>query len=796
MEKEVIVVGAGLAGSEAAYQLAKRGIKVKLYEMKAKKKTPAHSKDYFSELVCSNSLGSDSLENASGLMKEELRILASLLIEIADKNRVPAGQALAVDRDGFSEEVTKILKNTENIEIIEEEFTEIPDDKIVIIASGPLTSDKLFEKISEITGEESLYFYDAAAPIVTFESIDMNKAYFQSRYGKGYGEYINCPMNKEEYYSFYNELIKAERAELKNFEKEKLFDACMPIEKIAMSGEKTMTFGPLKPKGLINPKTEKMDYAVVQLRQDDKEGKLYNIVGFQTNLKFGEQKRVFSMIPGLENAEFIRYGVMHRNTFINSTKLLDKTLKLKNKDNIYFAGQITGGEGYVTAIATGMYVAMNVANRLKNKEEFILEDISEIGAIVNYITEEKKKYLNSSFAIDNYDDREEYNRKHAEITGGKEQDGSLNTQGSAQGVDTNGNRTNTKTKLDYKGTQTTSGTTTQRFKSDYQMKKTNGRALDESYFNDFIEASTMFLGMNLPTNDQIVYDNNGYYDDRTGGNSSTNAPSNNNNNNNSNGSNPGSNRGRTAQNLLNRLGATAPSANGILPSSNGVNNRHGGNTSNNNSWWNKVFGGGSANRLINNPANNNTLWGKIQNAGVKASEVLEQVIGYGRLTGALLDDLVDLGALKKNPLEKALNTVDKASNTLRTVIQQGLVSGQRIEEIIKTGGSKGELVAEILKATRVTNKLSDWIEKKTGIRVDILDDRIPTNYPDNTSIEDMVEDMRRRGLVLNDNALNINSAAAQAKTGLSAEQINERVANALGIKVKSSTPKSRRYFLG
>ena len=321
MEKEVIVVGAGLAGSEAAYQLAKRGIKVKLYEMKSKKKTPAHSKDYYSELVCSNSLGSDSLENASGLMKEELRILGSLLIDVADRNRVPAGQALAVDRDGFSEEVTKILKNTENIKIIEEEFTEFPNDKIVIIASGPLTSDKLFEKISEITGEESLYFYDAAAPIVTFESIDMNKAYFQSRYGKGDGEYINCPMNKEEYYNFYNELIKAERAELKNFEKEKLFDACMPIEKIAMSGEKTMTFGPLKPKGLINPKTEKMDYAVVQLRQDDKEGKLYNIVGFQTNLKFGEQKRVFSMIPGLENAEFIRYGVMHRNTFINSSNL-------------------------------------------------------------------------------------------------------------------------------------------------------------------------------------------------------------------------------------------------------------------------------------------------------------------------------------------------------------------------------------------------------------------------------------------------------------------------------------------
>ena len=390
--KEVIVVGAGLAGCEAAYQLAEKGIKVKLYEMKPKIKTEAHSKDYFSELVCSNSLGSDSLENAAGLMKEELRLLGSLLVKIADKNRVPAGQALAVDRDTFSEEITSIITNHENIEVIEEEFTDIPDDKIVLIASGTLTSEKLFAKISELTGEESLYFYDAAAPIVTFDSIDMNKAYFQSRYGKGEGEYINCPMNKEEYYKFYNELINAERAELKKFEKEKLFDACMPIEKIAMSGEKTMTFGPLKPKGLINPKTEKMDYAVVQLRQDDKEGKLYNIVGFQTNLKFGEQKRVFSMIPGLENAEFIRYGVMHRNTFINSTKLLNKTLNLRNKDNIYFAGQITGGEGYVCAMATGLYAAKNIINRLECKKEFYLEDVSAIGAIIKYITEEKKKF--------------------------------------------------------------------------------------------------------------------------------------------------------------------------------------------------------------------------------------------------------------------------------------------------------------------------------------------------------------------------------------------------------------------
>ena len=420
--KEVIVVGAGLAGCEAAYQLAEKGIKVKLYEMKPKIKTEAHSKDYFSELVCSNSLGSDSLENAAGLMKEELRLLGSLLVKIADKNRVPAGQALAVDRDTFSEEITSIITNHENIEVIEEEFTDIPDDKIVLIASGPLTSEKLFAKISELTGEESLYFYDAAAPIVTFDSIDMNKAYFQSRYGKGEGEYINCPMNKDEYYKFYNELINAERAELKKFEKEKLFDACMPIEKIAMSGEKTMTFGPLKPKGLINPKTEKMDYAVVQLRQDDKEGKLYNIVGFQTNLKFGEQKRVFSMIPGLENAEFIRYGVMHRNTFINSTKLLNKTLNLRNKDNIYFAGQITGGEGYVCAMATGLYAAKNIINRLECKKEFYLEDVSAIGAIIKYITEEKKKFqpMGPNFGIikslnENIRDKKEKYRKLSQV---------------------------------------------------------------------------------------------------------------------------------------------------------------------------------------------------------------------------------------------------------------------------------------------------------------------------------------------------------------------------------------------
>ncbi|KYM43306.1 methylenetetrahydrofolate--tRNA-(uracil(54)-C(5))-methyltransferase (FADH(2)-oxidizing) TrmFO [Fusobacterium necrophorum] len=392
MKKEVIVVGAGLAGSEAAYQLAKRGISVQLYEMKGQKKTEAHHYDYFAELVCSNSLGGNHLGNASGLMKEELRFLDSLLIRVADETKVPAGQALAVDRHEFSEKVTEILRTMENITIVEEEFTKIPKDQYVLIASGPLTSERLFKELLDITGEDSLYFYDAAAPIVSLESIDMTSAYFQSRYGKGEGEYINCPMTKEEYEAFYTELIQAERAPLKKFEEEKLFDACMPVEKIAMSGEKSLLFGPLKPKGLTNPRTNRMDYAVVQLRQDDKEGKLYNMVGFQTNLKWGEQKRVFSMIPALKQANFLRYGVMHRNTFLNSTKLLKSDLALKSQENLYFAGQITGGEGYVAAISTGCIAAINIANKLQGKEAFILEDVTAIGALIRYITEEKKKF--------------------------------------------------------------------------------------------------------------------------------------------------------------------------------------------------------------------------------------------------------------------------------------------------------------------------------------------------------------------------------------------------------------------
>ncbi|MGL6063603.1 MAG: methylenetetrahydrofolate--tRNA-(uracil(54)-C(5))-methyltransferase (FADH(2)-oxidizing) TrmFO [Fusobacteriaceae bacterium] len=392
MKHEVIVIGAGLAGSEAAYQLAQRGIKVKLYEMRPSKTTEAHTSEKFGELVCSNSLGGDHLGNASGLMKEELRRLGSKLIEIADKNRVPAGQALAVDREGFSEEITKTLENNGNIEIIREEIINIPKDKIVLIASGPLTSESLSKKIAELTDSDYLYFYDAAAPIVTLESIDQEKVYYQSRYDKGDGEYINCPMNKEEYKVFYDALIGAERAPLKVFEEEKLFEACMPVERMASRGEKTLLFGPLKPKGLTNPKTDRWDHAVVQLRQDDKDGRLYNLVGFQTNLKFKEQKRVFSLIPGLENAEFVRYGVMHRNTFINSTKVLNSTLNMKKNENIYFAGQITGGEGYVCAIATGLMAAINISNKLEGKPSFVLDDRSAIGSIIKYITEEKKNF--------------------------------------------------------------------------------------------------------------------------------------------------------------------------------------------------------------------------------------------------------------------------------------------------------------------------------------------------------------------------------------------------------------------
>ena len=339
------VIGGGLAGSEAAYQIAKRGINVKLYEMKPKKFSPAHSNENLAEIVCSNSFKSASLTNACGLLKEELRRLDSLLIRCADITKVPAGQALAVDREEFSKLVTSEIEKNERIEIIREEVSKLPDG-ITIIATGPLTSDALSDELISLTGDK-LFFYDAAAPIVTKESINMDKAFTADRYGKGESDYINCPMTKEEYDTFYNELINAEGITKHEFEKGNLFEGCMPIEEMAKRGSQTLTFGPLKPVGF-----DKKYYAVVQLRQDNKEGTLYNLVGFQTNLKFGEQKRVFSLIPALENAEFVKYGVMHRNTYINSPKLLDETYNLKGTD-IYFAGQISGVEGYVESIASG-----------------------------------------------------------------------------------------------------------------------------------------------------------------------------------------------------------------------------------------------------------------------------------------------------------------------------------------------------------------------------------------------------------------------------------------------------------
>ena len=392
------VIGGGLAGSEAAYQIAKRGIKVRLYEMKPIKFSPAHSNENLAEIVCSNSLKSNLLTNACGLLKEELRRLDSLLIKCADETAVPAGQALAVDRDEFSKLVTKKIEENENIEIIKEEVTTIPDG-ITIIATGPLTSDALSSEIAKLTGEEKLFFYDAAAPIVTKESIDMNNAFTADRYGKGDSDYINCPMTKEEYELFYDELINAEVTNKHEFEKGNLFEGCMPIEEMARRGSQTLTYGPLKPVGF-----DKKYYAVVQLRQDNKEGTLYNLVGFQTNLKFGEQKRVFSMIPALKNAEFVRYGVMHRNTYINAPKLLDNTFNLKGT-KICFAGQISGVEGYVESIASGMVAAINAVQMIEKKEKIVFSEETIIGALSTYISTENKNFqpMNANFGILNCD---------------------------------------------------------------------------------------------------------------------------------------------------------------------------------------------------------------------------------------------------------------------------------------------------------------------------------------------------------------------------------------------------------
>lgn len=391
MTEFINVIGAGLAGCEASWQIAKRGIKVRLYEMKPKSFSPAHHLDTFAELVCSNSLRSAQLENAVGLLKEEMRLLDSIIMKCADATKVPAGGALAVDRSAFSAMVTGYIRENKNIEIINEEVTDIPDEGITIIASGPLTSETLSMKIADLIGESYLHFFDAAAPIVTFESIDMNKAFKAARYGRGTEDYINCPMNREEYDAFWNELVNAELADVKDFEKEIVFEGCMPVETMAKRGVDTLRFGPLKPVGLIDPKLGKEVYAVVQLRQDNSEGTLFNMVGFQTRLKWPEQKRVFRMIPGLENAEFVRYGVMHRNTFLNSPKLLDAAYRLKESPNIFFAGQITGVEGYVESASSGLVAGINAAMDFLGKREVIFPGSTAIGALSSYISDKNIK---------------------------------------------------------------------------------------------------------------------------------------------------------------------------------------------------------------------------------------------------------------------------------------------------------------------------------------------------------------------------------------------------------------------
>ena len=403
MIETVKVIGAGLAGCEAALQLAERGISVKLYEMKPKKYSPAHKSENFAELVCSNSLKADRIENACGLLKEEMRHFNSVMMQAADVSRVPAGGALAVDRDEFSQFITDKVKSHTNIEIINDEVTQINPDEYTIIATGPLTSEGLSETIMELTGESGLSFYDAAAPIVTAESIDYDKVFKAARYDKGTADYINCPMTEEEYTAFYNELISAETAQLKGFENSKVFEGCMPVEVMAKRGVQTLTFGPLKPVGLTNPKTGKDDaYAVVQLRQDNSAGTLYNLVGFQTNLKWGEQKRVFSMIPGLKNAEFVRYGVMHRNTFINSPKLLDKYYRMKKYNKVYFAGQITGVEGYVESASSGIMAGYNMACDILGKPMPQLNTKTVTGALSIYISNESNvnfQPMNANFGI-------------------------------------------------------------------------------------------------------------------------------------------------------------------------------------------------------------------------------------------------------------------------------------------------------------------------------------------------------------------------------------------------------------
>lgn len=386
----VNVIGAGLAGSEAAWQIASRGVQVRLYEMRPVQQTPAHHTDKFAELVCSNSLRANSLTNAVGVIKEEMRRLDSVIIAAADACAVPAGGALAVDRHEFSAHVTEKVRNHPLVEVINEEVTDIPEG-ITVIATGPLTSPALAEKVRQLTGEEYLYFYDAAAPIVEKDSIDMDKVYLKSRYDKGEAAYLNCPMNEEEFAVFYNALVNAEVAELKEFEKEVYFESCMPVEVLASRGDKTLLFGPMKPVGLEDPKTGKRPKAVVQLRQDDAAGSLYNIVGFQTHMKWGAQKEVLRLIPGLENVEIVRYGVMHRNTFINSPRVLQPTYQLRANSNLFFAGQMTGVEGYVESAGAGLVAGMNAARLALGEELYILPHQTALGSMARYITEADSK---------------------------------------------------------------------------------------------------------------------------------------------------------------------------------------------------------------------------------------------------------------------------------------------------------------------------------------------------------------------------------------------------------------------
>lgn len=399
--QEVNVVGAGLAGSEAAWQLAKRGIHVHLYEMRPKKQTPAHHTDKFAELVCSNSLRSNALTNAVGVLKEEMRQLDSVIIQSADDCSVPAGGALAVDRHEFAARVTERVKGHENVTVHDEEIKGIPEGP-TIIATGPLTSKDLSDALKSLTGEEYLYFYDAAAPILEVDSIDRDKVYLKSRYDKGEAAYLNCPMTEEEFDRFYDALINAETVPLKEFEKEIFFEGCMPVEVMAQRGKKTLLFGPMKPVGLEDPKTGKTPYAVVQLRQDNKSGTLYNIVGFQTHMKWGPQKEVLRLIPGLENAEVVRYGVMHRNTFINSPNLLRPTYQYKDRDDLFFAGQMTGVEGYVESAASGLIAGMNAARLVQGEDPVVFPVETALGSMAEYITTanpDNFQPINSNFGL-------------------------------------------------------------------------------------------------------------------------------------------------------------------------------------------------------------------------------------------------------------------------------------------------------------------------------------------------------------------------------------------------------------